>query len=77
MQPFPGPGGKWQISVSGGTEPVWSPDGKEIFYRAGDKMMVGSRRGRPDLLGGDSAVLFEGRFVPTRRGDAAYDVSSR
>jgi hypothetical protein len=24
VQPFPGPGGKWQISTDGGTVPVWS-----------------------------------------------------
>ena len=29
---FPGPGGKWQVSTSGGTEPHWSADGSEIFY---------------------------------------------
>jgi Tol biopolymer transport system component len=75
VQPFPGPGGKWQISVSGGTEPVWSHAGSEIFYRSGDKMMavrVASGRG---FSVETPRVLFEGRFVPTRRGDAAYDVS--
>jgi len=29
---FPGPGGKWQVSTNGGTEPRWSADGSEIFY---------------------------------------------
>ena len=29
---FPGPGGKWQVSTNGGTEPQWSADGREIFY---------------------------------------------
>jgi Tol biopolymer transport system component len=29
---FPGPGGKWQVSIDGGTEPRWSGDGSEIFY---------------------------------------------
>jgi len=29
---FPGPGGKWQVSTNGGTEPYWSADGREIFY---------------------------------------------
>jgi Tol biopolymer transport system component/predicted Ser/Thr protein kinase len=29
---FPGPGGKWQVSTSGGTEAEWSADGSEIFY---------------------------------------------
>jgi dipeptidyl aminopeptidase/acylaminoacyl peptidase len=29
---FPGPGGKWQVSTKGGSEPCWSADGREIFY---------------------------------------------
>jgi Tol biopolymer transport system component len=29
--PFPGPGGKWQVSTAGGTEPRWGRDGKELF----------------------------------------------
>ena len=33
VQPFPGPGGKWQISNEGGAEPLWSRDGRELFYR--------------------------------------------
>ncbi len=32
VRPFPGPGGKWQISTRGGLSPRWSGDGKEIFY---------------------------------------------
>jgi len=26
--------GKWQVSANGGTQPRWSPDGKEIFFMA-------------------------------------------
>ena len=37
VAPFPGPGGKWQISTSGGVRPRWSHDGKEIFYFVPDK----------------------------------------
>ncbi len=40
VQPFPGPGGKWQISTEGGEEAVWARSGKELFYRSGDKMMT-------------------------------------
>jgi Tol biopolymer transport system component/predicted Ser/Thr protein kinase len=36
VQPYPGPGGKWQISTEGGTEPMWNPNGRELFYRSGD-----------------------------------------
>ncbi len=32
VRPFPGPGGKWQISTRGGFTPRWSGDGDEIFY---------------------------------------------
>src|SRR6202030_1842180 len=39
VQPYPGPGGKRQISTEGGTEPVWNPDGRELFYRCANKMM--------------------------------------
>ncbi|MBI4480546.1 MAG: PD40 domain-containing protein, partial [Acidobacteria bacterium] len=40
VQPYPGPGGKWQISSDGGQEPVWNPKGGELFYRSGSKMMA-------------------------------------
>jgi len=39
--PFPGPGGKRQISTSGGTHPRWRADGKELFYSGpGQKLMA-------------------------------------
>ncbi|MFN2386808.1 MAG: protein kinase, partial [Thermoanaerobaculia bacterium] len=75
VQPFPGAGGKWQISTSGGTEPVWSRDGREIFYRSGEKMMAVTVVIGETFSAENPRLLFEGRFVPTRRGDAAYDVS--
>ena len=42
VRPFPGPGGKVRISNSGGTHPVWSRNGRELFYmtRPGRKVMV-------------------------------------
>src|SRR5256885_14544622 len=39
VQPFPGPGGKWQISTEGGAEPLWNHNSRELFYRIGKKMM--------------------------------------
>jgi serine/threonine-protein kinase len=57
VRPYPGPGRKWQISSDGGTEPVWSRNGRELFYRDGYAMMsvdVGRGAepapGRPKLL---------------------------
>jgi Tol biopolymer transport system component len=36
----PGPGGKWQVSMAGGTWPRWRPDGGEISYRALDNRLM-------------------------------------
>ena len=41
VRPFPGPGGKWQISSNGGMTPRWSSNGKELFFHTLDnKLMV-------------------------------------
>jgi Tol biopolymer transport system component len=41
VAPFPGPGGKWQISAAGGSRPTWRRDGREIVYlSADDKLMA-------------------------------------
>ena len=38
--PFPGPGGKWQVSPNGGSAPQWSADGTEIFYISPDRELM-------------------------------------
>ncbi len=40
VQPFPQSGGKWQISTSGGLQPQWRRDGKELFYVAFDGTLM-------------------------------------
>ena len=40
VQPFPAPGEKIAISTNGGSNPVWSRDGRKLFFRQGDAMMV-------------------------------------
>jgi Tol biopolymer transport system component/predicted Ser/Thr protein kinase len=40
VQSFPGPGGKWQVSSTGGTEPHWRADGKELYYRSADQKLM-------------------------------------
>jgi serine/threonine-protein kinase len=70
VQPFPGPGGKVPISTEGGQLPVWSRDGRELFYVNGLKMMVVGVTTQPTFTAGAPRPLFEGRYEPTR-----YDVS--
>jgi serine/threonine-protein kinase len=63
-QPYPGPGGKWQISTDGGTEPVWNRNGRELFYRNGDKMMAVDIATQPGFAAGKPRMLFEGPYLP-------------
>jgi hypothetical protein len=75
VQPYPaGPGGKWQISTEGGTEPVWAHDG-EIFYRQENKMMAVETKTQPAFSAGNPKVLFEGQYVPAMQTMPNYDVS--
>jgi len=39
-QHFPGPGGKIAISTSGGAQPRWRRDGRELFYLAPDSRLM-------------------------------------
>jgi len=74
VRPYPGPGGKWQISRGGGTLPTWSRDGSELFFFGNDERTVYSvsivvengslRAGRP-------AALFE----IDRRSQGLFDVT--
>jgi hypothetical protein len=58
------PGGKWEISTEGGTEPAWNPNGRELFYRSGNKMMAVDIATQPSFAGGKPRVLFEGLVSP-------------
>ena len=75
VQPYPGPGGKWQISTEGGTEPLWNPNGRELFYRSGDKIMAVEIITQPSFSAGKSKVLFGGPYQPTPATLTNYDVS--
>jgi Tol biopolymer transport system component/DNA-binding winged helix-turn-helix (wHTH) protein len=77
VQPYPGPGGKWQISKEGGTEPLWNPNGRELFYRSGDMMMAAAIATQPRFSAGEPKLLFAGQFEPSPSPvpNANYDVS--
>jgi Tol biopolymer transport system component/predicted Ser/Thr protein kinase len=74
VQPYPGPGGKWQISTDGGTEPRWTRNG-EIFYRSGTKMMAVETKLKPTFSAEKPKVLFDGSYLPTLQTMANYDVT--
>jgi eukaryotic-like serine/threonine-protein kinase len=76
VQPFPGPGSKELVSTQGGTEPVWSRDGRELFYRSGDKMMAVGTTTQPTFRAARPEVLFERRYYNQTQSRRDYDVTS-
>ena len=78
VSPYLEPEVKWLVSVDGGgAEPVWSPDGSELFYRSGDQMMVVSVQTEPTFKWGRPRVLFERSYHSSSisPGLQYYDIS--
>jgi serine/threonine-protein kinase len=75
VQPYPGPGGKWPISQDGGTEPVWNPNGKELFYRSGNKLMAVEVTTQFGFATSKPRTLFQGPYTSTGATLPFYDVS--
>jgi Tol biopolymer transport system component/predicted Ser/Thr protein kinase len=73
VQAWPGPGERTVVSTDGGREPVWSRDGRELFYRNGDRMMAVSVGTGDTFTAGKPALLFSGRYAFDLLHD--YDVS--
>jgi serine/threonine-protein kinase len=75
VRPFPGPGMKQQVSIEGGSEPLWARNGKQLFYRLQDQVWVVDVRTDGGLTTGKPRLLFEKpefvRTYPIR----AYDLS--
>jgi len=75
IAPFPGPGGKWQASRAGGSEPRWRGDGKELFFLAPDnKLMAVEVNAKEFTLEiGNAQLLFE--VHPATSPGTHYDVT--
>ncbi len=74
---FPGPGSKIQVSTTGGTEPRWRADGKELYYFARDNrlMAVEITMGGSAFDVGKVVPLFQAREVWLPGAAIRYDVS--
>src|SRR5688572_8819086 len=63
MVPFPPSGERELVSTGGGTQAVWNPNGREIFYRIDDKMMSVDVITSPTLQLSSPRLLFEARYA--------------
>jgi serine/threonine-protein kinase len=71
VQPFPNPSeGQWMVSMGGGAEPRWSPDGKELFYFAGQTLMAVPVSLQPTFSSGKPAALFDAPIQTAYLGDS-------
>ncbi len=80
IQPFPGPGGPRQISINGGRDPLWAPNGRELLYMLpgdGDlfTVMAVAIETSPSVRSGRPQKLFEQRYVRAPYG-ASFDIAA-
>ena len=73
VRPYPAADGKWQVSTDGGEEPLWSRDGKELFYRNGQKWMAAAVSLKPKFAAEKPKLLFEAPYP--NLGGRSYDVT--
>ena len=73
VRPLAGGGGQVQISNSGGAEPLWSRDGRELFYINGNRMMVVDVSGAATFSA--PRQLFEDAFVESTNQVTGYDIA--
>jgi serine/threonine-protein kinase len=65
--------GRWQVSTEGGTEPLWSRDGRELFYRGKGKIISVAVKTEPMFELGARKELFEDVYV-RRSSHTNYDI---
>ena len=79
VRPFPGvDGGRWQVSSGGGTQALWSPDGRELYFvDLQGRIMAASVRPGPAFVADSPRILFNGLIVRNPDGfpGRMYDVS--
>ena len=64
VQPLPGPGKAIRVTRAGGSQPAWSPDGRELFFRRGNEIVALSFRIEAEaFMAGDERVVLKAPMV--------------
>lgn len=74
VRPLPGPGSRVQVSVDGGSNPVWSRDGRKLYYANNQQMIAATVTTSPTFAVIERRTLFGSDFNDLP-GHANYDVS--
>ena len=77
VERYPELGGRQQISTGGGAYPLWSRDGRELFFITPDQRQVLTvpMRSGTTLVAGRPQVLFEFAMLPAFGGTRPYDIA--
>jgi hypothetical protein len=75
VAPFPGPGPARQISTDGGVEPLWSRDGRELFYQNGGRLMGITVTPGAAWSSSPPHVVHEGRFLRSGNGNTDWTIT--
>jgi Tol biopolymer transport system component len=75
VTPYPGPGRRIPVSIAGGLSPIWSVDGKELYFRQGSKVMAAGIALGPEINVSTPVELFDGPYTLDLSGHQRYDVA--
>jgi hypothetical protein len=75
VRPFPGPGGRWQISTGGGASPTWSRRKRELFYGSlNGQIMVAPFAVEDDSSRAETPRLWSDRHFVPRGPNRVFDL---
>jgi len=76
VERYPELGGRQQISTAGGRMPLWSANGRELYFSSLDarQILAVPIQPGPPLTAGGAQKIFEGEFLPPQTGWRPYDL---
>lgn len=75
VAPFSGAGERRLVSTDGGTEPLWSRDGRELFFQSGSQLMGVTVSPGATFAASPPRRIHEGRFLRTITGNTSFSIS--
>ena len=76
MRPVSGPGARYQVSIDGGSMPVWARDGRRLFYTMDQQLESADLSFTPTFRVTRRAKVLDGDFSSLNPGHAGYDVTA-
>jgi Tol biopolymer transport system component len=72
-----GTGARWQVSNGGGEEPHWSPNGRELYFRAESRLFVSPVERQPTFRPGTPSLLMQGIYNMRSDSGISFDVDPK